>query len=301
MSQQITSILVPTDGSEGALVGARRGIDLASTIGARLHVLAVLDTRETEPLPWPSSSDDRSEREQVLSDQAERAVDEVATLARSHLDQPVSTTVEAGVPHRSITEYADQHAIDLVVMGTRGRTGLERVLLGSVAEKTLRTSDVPVVMVPPDADIVEIGDTSYRNLLLPTDGSDGAEVAIDLGITLAEAYDATVHTVYSVDTSRFLGARGFPELHEALEQFGHDALEAVRDRARSAEVSVAGYVGSGPAVRVILAYGDTHDIDLIVMGTHGRSGLDRQLLGSVTEEVVRGADVPVCCVPMAAT
>ncbi|MGM0718299.1 MAG: universal stress protein [Halobacteriota archaeon] len=295
MTRTINSVLVPTDGSEGAQVGARRGIDLAATIGADLHVLSVIDSREIEP---DLISNDQTEREQLLEEEAERAVDSIARLAHTHLSGRITTAVKSGIPFQTINDYADTHDIDLIVMGTRGRTGFERVLLGSVAERTLRTANVPIVMVSPDADIVEIGDQLYENVLLPTDGSEGAELAIEWGTTIAEVYDATVHTLYSVDTSRFGGVEGMAEIHDALEQTGREALETVQERARAADISVTGNIASGPAARTILAYSEEHDIDLIVMGTHGRSGLRRYLTGSVTETVVRNASVPICCVPM---
>lgn len=298
MTPTIDSILVPTDGSEGAKVGTRRGIDLAATVGADVHALSVIDSREIAPPLSGVDSADQTEREQLLEDGAERAVDAVAELCRHHLAGEITTVVERGIPFRAITEYVDTHDIDLVVMGTHGRTGLERVLLGSVAEKTLRTVSVPVVMVPPDADIVELGDVAYEDVLLPTDGSEGADLAVDWGLALAAVYDATMHTIYSVETPWFSEVADSPEIHDLLEQTGRDAVEAIRERARTAGISVMGNVGSGPAARVILSYSEDHDIDLIVMGTHGRSGLERHLVGSVTEAVVRRTDVPVCCVPM---
>lgn len=203
-----------------------------------------------------------------------------------------------GVPYRAITDYADAHGIDLVVMGTHGRTGIEQFLLGSVAEKTLRTATVPVLTVPPDAGTVGIDDVEYGTVLLPTDGSEGAEIAVGWGVTLADLFDATLHTVYSVDTSRFPSDDGMDGIHDALERVGRYALETVRESARAAGVSVVGNLGNGPAARMILSYADEYDVDLIVMGTHGRAGIDRYLIGSVTEEVVRNADVPVWCVPL---
>lgn len=294
MNRTIDSILVPTDGSEGALIGARRGIDLATATGAHLHVLSVVDTNEIDP------GQGRTDRERQLEEEAERAVDSISELARTHLPDRITTAVEWGSPFQMINEYVETHDIDLVVMGTQGRTGLERVLLGSVAEKTLRTATVPVVTVAPEADLgnEQIGTEEYANVLLPTDGSEGAELAIEWGITLAEVYDATVHTVYSIDTSRFGGMEGISEIYDALEETGREALETVRRRARAADLSVAGTVASGPAARTILSYSEEHDVDLVVMGTHGRSGIERYLIGSVTETVVRNADVPVCCVPM---
>lgn len=300
MDVSIDSILVPTDGSEGATAGARRGIDLAARLDADLHVLSVVDTRETDTSSLDLDAEEGAQPEEQLQDAAERAVEEVAGIARTNLAGRITTAVEHGVPFETINRYVDGHGIDLVVMGTRGRTGLERALLGSVAEKTLRTASVPVVMVPAAADAVESGST-YKNVLLPTDGSEGAEIAIHWGVALARAFDATLHTVYSVDTGAFAPADGLDAMYDALEEAGRRSLETVREHARSTDVSVAGNLASGPAARTILSYSEEQDIDLIVMGTHGRSGVRRYLIGSVTETVVRNAAVPVCCVPMEPT
>lgn len=297
MRQTIESILVPTDGSDGANVGAEHGIGLAATFGADLHALSVLNTREIDPSLSTLGSSDLSDQEQLLEDETERVVDRVASRARTYLSGRVTTATERGIPSQRIVEYAETHDIDLIVMGTHGRTGLERALLGSVAEKTLRTASVPVVAVPPNADIDEPDETTYRDILVPTDGSEGADIAVEWGLDLADTYDATVHTVYSVDTGDFTGSEDAAELYDAVEQTAQDTLETVRQRARAIDVNVAGTVGSGPAARVILSYSEEHDIDMIVMGTHGRTGIERYLIGSVTEAVVRNADVPVCCVP----
>lgn len=298
MNQSIGSILVPTDGSEGSEPGERRGIDLAARFGADLHVLSVVDTRELAPTLSQLDADPRTEHKTLLEQKAENAVADAARLARTHLSGRVTTAVEQGIPFRAITDYVDDNGIDLVVMGTHGRTGIERVMLGSVAENTLRTSRVPVVTVPPSQETVDVGEEQYENILLPTDGSDGAELAVDWGLALAAEYDATVHTVYSVDTGRFVGGTEMAVIHEGLEKAGRIALEAVRERAEDAGVSVNAHLGTGPAARMIRSYSEEHDVDMIVMGTHGRSGIERYLIGSVTEAVVRHTDLPVCCVPM---
>ena len=155
-----------------------------------------------------------------------------------------------------------------------------------------------MLTVPPEADEIEVGEGTYETVLLPTDGSDAAEVAVDWGIWFATLYDGTMHTLYSVDTSRFGWVDDPGGIHDALEDAGRDALDVIHERARDVEVSVVGTLGRGPAANVITDYVDENDVDVIVMGTHGRSGVERYLIGSVTEVVVRNADVPVCCVPM---
>ena len=294
------SVLLPTDGSDRALAGAKRGVDLAATAGAAVHVLSVIDTSELETITSVLGADGNDEQAALEVD-AETAVNAVARMARERAPElEVTTTTERGTPFRAIESYVDRADIDMVAMGTKGRTGLTRVALGSVTENVLRTVSVPVLAVPPEASTEPLSPDRTENVLLPTDGSDGAAVAVDWGIGLAGVFDAMVHALYSADTSRFQQATDPETLLGRLEDAGQNALESVRGQAVADGVSVTGTVASGPPARVILTYADDHEIDLIVIGTHGRSGMERHLIGSVTENVVRNADIPVVCVPMAA-
>ena len=136
------------------------------------------------------------------------------------------------------------------------------------------------------------GDPVYETILVPTDGSDGTQRSIEHAIDLAETYEATVHVLYVVDTSYPYGDFDVSfdwnavveELIETVRAAGVEAVEAVRE--------------SENVPRSILDYADEQDIDLIVMGTHGRTGLNRVILGSVTERVVRTSEVPVLTVHM---
>ncbi|MWV39020.1 universal stress protein [Natrialba sp. INN-245] len=295
MSRLIDSILIPTDGSEGALAGAKRAIALASRTNADVHVLSVVAVRSD----LEEGTDAAESLYASLEAEAEDAVETVAEMARS-ADAEVTTAVTRGTPFQSIREYATRREIDVIAMGTKGRTGLDRVLLGSVTENVLRTTRTPVLAVPPNADATEIDNVAFEEFLLPTDGSDGAAIAADWGIALASRLESMVHAVYSVDTSRVSRAKAPDELLDALEDSGEDALETVREHARSADVSVSGAVATGPPADVILTTAGERDVDLIVMGTHGRTGIGQWFLGSVTENVVRQADVPVFCVPVSA-
>lgn len=295
MSGPIGSILIPTDDSEGALAGARLGIALAASTGAKIHVLTVMD------LPMGQATEEIEAARQTLEEQAEDAVERVAELAGQGSENiRVTTTVASGTPFQSIREYAHRHEIDVIVMGTKGRTGLDRVLLGSVTENVLRTARTPVLAVPPAADIASVDPITVANILLPTDGSEGAEIATTWGIALASEFDGMVHAVYSVDASRFPEVVDPGELIGSLEANGKEVIEAVRVAARDAGVSVSGSVASGQPTSVILDVLETKDIDLIVMGTHGRTGVGQWFLGSVTENVVRQATVPVLCIPVTA-
>lgn len=140
----------------------------------------------------------------------------------------------------------------------------------------------------------------YDRILVPTDGSEGAEPAVDHAIELAAAFDATVHALYVVDTAAFAdldeAAVESDLVTESLTEGGRDAVDRVAERAREAGVEAETMVTRGRPVGTILDYAADHDVDVIVMGTHGRSGLDRLLLGSVTEKVVRKSRIPVLTV-----
>lgn len=138
----------------------------------------------------------------------------------------------------------------------------------------------------------------YDEILVPTDGSAAAERAIDEAIDLADATNARLHALYVVDTRTLSGlpsAQG-STIEQALEAQGDAAVEGVRDRAEAAGLSVTTTVAVGNPATEILAYADDAPVDAIVMGTHGRTGVDRFLLGSVTERVLRRASAPVLVV-----
>ncbi|MFC6835347.1 universal stress protein [Halomarina ordinaria] len=137
----------------------------------------------------------------------------------------------------------------------------------------------------------------YDDILFPTDGSDGAAVALEHALDLAELSGATVHVLYVADTDRdsitVLGGQVVDALEEEGERVVRETLDTAGDR-----VDVVGEVVQGEPHATIQEYAEGHDVDLVVMATHGRQGLDRYLLGSVTERVVRTSPVPVLTVRM---
>lgn len=134
------TILFPTDGSERATAAAEHAVDLAARLGATLHVLYVADVRMA-PVT------EEIEPDEVVELHGEDPTEEAAQLATAAGLECVQV-VRVGVPHEVITEYTAEEGVDLVVMGTHGRTGLSRALLGSTTERVLRTSAVPVLAVP---------------------------------------------------------------------------------------------------------------------------------------------------------
>ncbi|MFB6211805.1 MAG: universal stress protein [Halobacteriales archaeon] len=136
----------------------------------------------------------------------------------------------------------------------------------------------------------------YDHILLPTDGSDGTADAVDQAFGLAKAYDATVHALYVIDLKEVNAIEHTFDTTEYVELFreeGESILGDLQTRAEDVGVDLVPVIEKGLPHEVILEYSDDEGMDLIVMGTHGRTGLDRYLVGSVTEKVVRLADVPV--------
>ncbi|AFK19632.1 universal stress protein [Haloferax mediterranei ATCC 33500] len=134
----------------------------------------------------------------------------------------------------------------------------------------------------------------YETILVPLDGSAPSEVALDHALDLAASMDATIHALYVVDERTLhatqLDAGG---LMSAYEEEGEDIVSEAADEATEAGVEVVTAIEHGSPHQAILQYSEEADIDLLVMGTHGRSGLRRYLIGSVTERVLRLADMPV--------
>jgi nucleotide-binding universal stress UspA family protein len=136
----------------------------------------------------------------------------------------------------------------------------------------------------------------YENVLLPTDGSDGIGRVVEHAIHLARVEGATLHVLHVVDTSVVPLDAHSRSVYDELETAGRDSVEEIRDRALDAGIHSVDAVRRGTPSREILDYVGENEVDLVVMGTHGRTGLQRTLLGSVTEHVVRLAAVPVLTV-----
>jgi len=277
-------LLVPTDGSTVADAAGETAVALARRFDAELHVLHVREPTERPVGAGDAPSTDATEH----GDEATESVSEMA--ADAGVETRTATLEKRETIHRTILQYAEENDIDCVVMGTHGRTGLDRFVLGSVAELTLRESSIPVMTVHEDT----VVDTAFDDVLVPTDGSSCAAAAADHAIDLARSTGATLHVVNVVDLGVVWGGANVATVLDTLEAAGEQALDDVRTRAKAADVTaIEGAVLSGIPYRAIAEYAEESDVDCIVMGTHGRTGLNRYLLGSVTERVVRLSDVPV--------
>jgi nucleotide-binding universal stress UspA family protein len=286
------SILVPTDGSEHAERAARHGLALAERFDAAVHALGVADVDAAAgPFNAGGVDDAFVERLEAECESAISAVRELADPAVS-----LETTVARGDPGEEIIGYVDREGVDLVAMGTKGRRGLRRFVTGSVTEHVVRRATVPVVTVRvTDSDPV----TDYERVLVTTDGSSAADAAVDHAVAVAGAFDATLHALYVVNIEALAAGPTAAPPTDLLDQFrerGEEATAEIADGAAEAGVEAVTAVYEGFPGPAILDYADEEGIDLIAMGTHGRSGVERILLGSTTERTIRRSPVPVMSV-----
>lgn len=296
-----TDILIPTDGSDNVEPAIQYGLDLARRYDATVHALHVVDSSPIErKLELVALETDLETLPDTWYDAGDAATEQVATQA-SKYGLNVETEVRRGIPAREIASYIADAGIDLVCMGTRGHTGLDRFLLGSVTTKVVRTVDVPILCVKPKPTeaMSELRlREDFENILVPTDGSTHAQGAVSHALDLAQTYDAVLHILYVVDRRAYASRPGrtWDELKQVLEQNGESVLEDVQSQATADGVPVVTEIQHGVPHQAILEYCDQHAIDLVVMGTHGRTSLSRQLIGSVSERVLRSAEAPVLAI-----
>jgi len=281
-------ILLPFDDSDGAAEVLHHAAEIANWADATVRLLYVADTNRDSVTVVEGQTVDVLEREgRDIVEEAEKTLETLGVSCR--------TDVVQGNPAPTIAEYAEEYDQDLIVMPTHGREGLSRYVVGSVAEKVVRLSSVPVLSVRMQAD--ELLTFPYETVLVPTDGSDAATHAADHLLAFAAALDATVHVLSVVDDSALGPDVRSTIAGEESEQAANEAVETVASAAETHGLTdVVRHVEHGRPAEAILDCIETNDVHAVGMGTTGRRGTDRILLGSVAEKTVRSAPVPVMTV-----
>ncbi|ADE01872.1 universal stress protein [Haloferax volcanii] len=279
------NILFPVDDSEDSSEILHHVGELANWADATIHLLFVADTTRDSVTVVENTVVD------ALVQEGEGIVED-ASKTLSTLGVEYETDVVQGNPAPTIVEYADRYGHDLIAMSTHGRRGVSRYLQGSVSEKVVRLSSVPVLTarMQPDEQLV----FPYENVLITTDGSAGATRAAQHGLALAESLGATVHVLSVVDdASLSLDIRSTISGQEHEQAATEAAKEIIEDAETYGVTDTVQHIEQGDPADVILNCIDANDIHVVVMGTTGRRGTDRILLGSVAEKTVRSAPVPV--------
>ncbi|GIW26014.1 universal stress protein [Meiothermus sp.] len=288
-------ILIAVDESSCSERAGRVGLAFAQKLGAAVVVTHVL---KTPPAYWGLAAPDMMRHAQeILAPWTELGRQMGLEL---HAEPTQHDDVAEG-----IVFLANRSHCDLIVMGTHGRGGLGRVLLGSVAERVSRLSKVPVMLVRGDGK-VEPSTGLFKRILAPVDGSEAGRPAFELADQLAVQLEAELqilHVVPPLPTpvagpySGSMTPFNWGEILRAMEEQGEVILANAQKQARAPRVkTVLLKAQTRREADVIVDFARDSQADLIVMGTHGRTGLERLLLGSVAEGVVHQAPVPVLLV-----
>jgi nucleotide-binding universal stress UspA family protein len=284
MLNSIRKIIVPTDFSDLSGIAARTAAWLAMPEAASVHLLHVIR------LPLLHTTYDLNVPEAIwqglrkaMHERLDETKQELEGLGVTDVHQIVSESLQ---PAEAIAQSVKKLDADLVVMATHGRQGLKHALLGSVTERTLRTSAVPVLCVKGRG----ITETPIERILLATDFSTHSKQALSLACSFAKRSGAQIDVLHILDESpdyiKYLSAEivAFEKQAHAL---AGDQLDAVGAQIKAANLSAKTHLRKGRAVEMVASEAERLGSDLIVMGTHGHSGFARVTLGSVTERTLR--------------
>jgi nucleotide-binding universal stress UspA family protein len=293
----LSRVLFPTDFSDNARNALAAALDVTAAADAELHLLHAVVLHGYDPV----AVGDRLEKlEAEVLDRLEKYADtELRRVVEvDTADEMKTVTVERRGTSAAavILEYAREIAADLIVMGTHGRRGPTHMLLGSAAEEVVRHADCPVLTIRRDSEPRLL--TRAKRMLVPVDFSDHSQRALAMAQTFAERAGATIdllHVIEQIVHPAFYstGKTSLLELDSELAERCRDNLVKLAEEAGGPQVPVTPHVVEGRATREIVRFAEEHGSDVIVIATHGLTGLKHFLLGSVTTKVVRRAPCPV--------
>jgi nucleotide-binding universal stress UspA family protein len=310
-----TTVLVPLDGSDKDQRALPAAAAIADLTDGALHLIRVLEPPDATLVPRARALGipDVMHEERVDTERSVRGTaDRLAAVTR----HPVSTEVADGpdVAGTLLRRAEERHA-DIVVMATRAAGALGRALRGSVADRVVRESPRPVVLVPPGADDTSGKQIELRRVLVPLDGSALSLSAIDHLLALPHASEleyvllevippALANIALTPDVpgwaatlatpEAYLGSTDVAQVRADVEQQLNAVAERLRARGAT-QVDVRVVEADDPAAAIVAAV-RKELVDFIAMSTHGLGGLKRMVLGSIAEKVVRASDVPVLLV-----
>ena len=288
-----TRILVPLDGSETAEKALPYARAFAGNLKVPVELLGVIDISHY-------ASGDRVRYLDALIDAAIlRNQEYLKRVATTFAGARVESTVEGGAPAEAIVTKAAGNKGTLIVMATHGRSGLKRWLLGSIAEKVLRGASNPALLVRASGETETEGEVTPTRIIVPLDGSELAEAALTTVVELARALKLKVVLLraYSVKAIMYSDEDNLHDSNEIATELKNEAtryLDHWAGRLKSEGCAdVLPIVSEGDAAETIIGVAEGAPNSLIAMCTHGRSGVKRWVLGSVTEKVIRHAGNPV--------
>lgn len=291
---RVERILFPTDFSKCSRAALGHALFLAKELDAELHMLHAVILHQDDPSNPALHFPDKTEFLHGLFEVADNELSELATHAEPHALDVAMERRNGYSAAEVILEYADEIKADLIVMGTHGHRGPARLFLGSVAAELVRVAPCPVLTIREGE---EAGDArAFENILAPVDFSDHSEEAVKIAKALAARFGAKLQLLHVINSQTLPAVYGAATVLEVTERMNSRSLAALRELGEASgmpDVPVEATVLAGPPDLEIANFASEHECDLIVLPTHGRTGLGRLLLGSTAERTVRTAPCPV--------
>jgi len=276
-------ILVAVDGSESSIHALKESFKLATNEKSWITVVSVVPPYEGE-LELVGVRDIKK----ALRQPCEKALSISNDIAKAE-GALIKTVCEEGEAHERIIDLAEAENCDLIIMGRRGLRRLERVLVGSVTARVIGYSHKDVLVVPRDTVV------GWQKILVATDGSRYSKDATERAIDFAKSYGGELKVISVVDVpAEFYGEA--PDAVESLINKAKGFVEDVKKQAETAGIRTETFVREGEAFQAITNLAGDQNVNTIIMGSHGRTGLKRLLMGSVTEKVIGHAPCPVLVV-----
>jgi nucleotide-binding universal stress UspA family protein len=280
-------VLVPLDGSSAAEFAVRFGADLASKHDAELVLLHV------RHLSAPLTAAEQTESKDRMLEQAQEYLAGLRKDLRAAGIRAQDQLLESHDLPETLLKFVESERISIIVMSTQGRTAMLHGLLGSNVERALNNLPVPILLVRP----------MYQKIIVPLDGSTWSETAIPRAVEIARVHDAEVVLlhVYQSKAGDYAGQwalAGQQEIADQTYEQMRDQLVALRNGLRAEGLSAREVLirSTNPAQAICDFVNAEDGISLIVMSTHGRTGLARWLVGSVAQKVLKEARCPVTLV-----
>jgi nucleotide-binding universal stress UspA family protein len=291
-------IMVAIDGSDTASRGLQEAIKLAKEQQAKLAIIHVIDlviVYGAGQFPGAYVGATRELAHETLERARKSAI---AAGLDPEIQSPEIVTSGYHVAE-TIAQAARDWKADLLVVGTHGRRGVSRWLLGSVAERIVRVAPCPLLLI---RDHTPSGGVTYQRIMVAVDGSDTAQRGLQEAINFAKDQKAQLAIVHVIDIVVVDGAEEFSEKYiDSMRDYARETIEQARKTVQAAGIEAQ--VQSPEIVTTAYHVADTiakavqdWKADLLVVGTHGRRGVNRLLLGSVAERVVRVAPCPLLLV-----
>ena len=292
-------ILVTHDFSERSHLALDYGIELAVENNAELHFLHIETMNAKTKI---ESQEDKTKAEILREKLRSDILDSLKKQGMEYTDLRVLrySVLRDVAPAPAILDYCADYNIDLVVMGTHGRRGLSRKMLGSVAEEVVRLAPCTVFTVREQASFKSL-EENLKRVAVPVDFSDYSLAALRYAKELAASFDARLNLAHVIEDRLHpifynAGITSVYEMHPDIETRVMKAMKEHFVEAGGPDIDVEFAILKGHAIDQIADWAKNIKSDLIVLATHGLSGLNRAILGSVAEGVVRHAHCPVITV-----